>query len=76
MRKLDYSAAALTLALVLGPLAERALRQSLIISDAGVLIFFQRPIAAVLTCLAIVAVLIPTARGLWALARGHRSVPA
>src|SRR6187200_2571583 len=47
MRKLDYSAAAMTLALVLGPLAERALRQSLIISDAGALIFFRRPIAAV-----------------------------
>jgi putative tricarboxylic transport membrane protein len=75
MRKLDYSAAALTLALVLGPLAERALRQSLIISDAGVLIFFQRPIAAVLTGLAIVAVLIPSVRGVWALARGRRSVP-
>jgi putative tricarboxylic transport membrane protein len=75
MRKLDYSAAALTLALVLGPLAERALRQSLIISDAGVLIFFQRPIAAVLICLAILAVLIPTARGVWALARPRR-VPA
>jgi putative tricarboxylic transport membrane protein len=72
MRKLDYSAAALTLALVLGPLAERALRQSLIISDAGVLIFFQRPIAAVLICLAILAVLIPTARGVWALARPRR----
>lgn len=35
MKKLDYSPAALTLALVLGPLAERALRQSLIISDSG-----------------------------------------
>ena len=34
MKKLGYSPAALTLALVLGPLAERALRQSLIISDS------------------------------------------
>jgi TctA family transporter len=34
MKRLGYSPAAL----VLGPLAERALRQSLIISDAGVLI--------------------------------------
>jgi putative tricarboxylic transport membrane protein len=76
MRKLDYSAAAMTLALVLGPLAERALRQSLIISDAGVLIFFQRPIAAVLTGLAILAVLVPTARGVWALARGPRRAAA
>ena len=36
MKKLGYSPAALVLALVLGPLAERALRQSLIISDSGV----------------------------------------
>jgi putative tricarboxylic transport membrane protein len=65
MKKLDYSPAALTLALVLGPLAERALRQSLIISDAGLGIFFLRPIAAVLTSAAIVAVAIPAARTLW-----------
>jgi putative tricarboxylic transport membrane protein len=63
MRKLDYSPAALTLALVLGPLAERALRQALIISDAGILILFQRPISGVLTALAMVAVAIPAARG-------------
>jgi putative tricarboxylic transport membrane protein len=62
MKKLDYSPAALTLALVLGPLAERALRQALIISDAGLAIFFLRPIAAVLTTAALVAVAIPVAR--------------
>jgi putative tricarboxylic transport membrane protein len=64
MKKLDYSPAAMTLALVLGPLAERSLRQALIISDAGALILFQRPIAAVLTTLAVAAVLVPAARGL------------
>src|SRR5688500_9068340 len=64
MKKLDYSPAALTLALVLGPLAERSLRQALIISDVGVLILFQRPIAAVLTTLALVAVAVPAARAL------------
>jgi putative tricarboxylic transport membrane protein len=74
MKKLDYSAAALTLALVLGPLAERALRQSLIISNAGVLIFFERPIAAALTGAALVAVAVPVIRSLWGvLARGRRS---
>jgi putative tricarboxylic transport membrane protein len=62
MKKLDYSPAALTLALVLGPLAERALRQSLIISDAGLAIFFLRPIAAVLTTAALIAVAIPVVR--------------
>ncbi len=59
MKKLGYSPAALVLALVLGPLAERALRQSLIISDSGAAIFFMRPISAVLMAAAIVAVLVP-----------------
>jgi putative tricarboxylic transport membrane protein len=65
MKKLGYSPAALVLALVLGPLAERALRQSLIISDAGIGIFFLRPIAAVLVSAALLAVLVPVARCLW-----------
>jgi putative tricarboxylic transport membrane protein len=64
MRKLDFSPAALVLALVLGPLAERALRQSLIISDAGALIFFTRPISAVLIVLALAAVAVPAARAI------------
>ena len=59
MKKLGYSPAALVLALVLGPLAERALRQSLIISDAGLGIFFTRPISAVLMTLALLAVAVP-----------------
>jgi putative tricarboxylic transport membrane protein len=62
MKKLGYSPAALVLALVLGPLAERALRQSLIISDAGVGILFMRPISAVLVTAALLAVLVPVAR--------------
>jgi len=72
MRKLDYSPAALVLALVLGPLAERALRQALIISDSGALILFQRPISGVLTTLALVAVAIPLARALRSLGGGPR----
>jgi putative tricarboxylic transport membrane protein len=56
MKKLGYSPAALVLALVLGPLAERALRQSLIISDAGIGILFMRPISGVLTVLALLAI--------------------
>jgi putative tricarboxylic transport membrane protein len=66
MKKLGYSPAALTLALVLGPLAERALRQSLIISDAGLGIFFLRPIAAVLTIASLAAVAVPVARAILA----------
>jgi putative tricarboxylic transport membrane protein len=59
MKKLGYSPAALVLALVLGPMAERALRQSLIISDAGVGIFFTRPISAALMILALTAIAAP-----------------
>jgi putative tricarboxylic transport membrane protein len=70
MKKLGYSPAALVLALVLGPLAERALRQSLIISDAGLGIFFLRPISAVLTTAALVAIAVPVARAV--LAARHR----
>jgi putative tricarboxylic transport membrane protein len=69
MKKLGYSPAAMTLALVLGPLAERALRQSLIISDSGAGIFFMRPISAALMTAAIAAVLVPTLRGLAAARR-------
>jgi putative tricarboxylic transport membrane protein len=64
MKKLGYSPAALVLALVLGPMAERALRQSLIISDSGMGIFFTRPISAALMLLALTAIAVPLAKAL------------
>ncbi len=76
MKKLGYSPAALVLALVLGPLAERALRQSLIISDAGLGIFFLRPIAAVLTVAALAAVAVPVVRAILAVVRGRKLAAA
>ncbi len=46
-RKLDYPLAPLTLALLLGPMLERAIRQSLIMSfQYSPIIFLQRPICA------------------------------
>ena len=69
MKRLGYSPAALVLALVLGPMAERALRQSLIISDQGAAIFFMRPISGVLMAAAILAVVVPAARALSAMSR-------
>jgi putative tricarboxylic transport membrane protein len=51
-KKLDYPLAPLVLALVLGDLAENALRQSLIMSQGSLGIFFTRPIAAVITAVA------------------------
>ena len=48
-KKLDYPLAPLVLALVLGDMAENALRQSLIMSQGSLAIFFNRPIAGVIT---------------------------
>ena len=56
MKKYGFSPAALVLALVLGPMAENTLRQSLIISDGNVSVFFTRPIS--LTVLLIMAAMI------------------
>ena len=52
MEKLDYEAAPLVLAFVLGPIFEQALRQSLRISGGSFLIFLTHPISATLLALA------------------------
>jgi putative tricarboxylic transport membrane protein len=44
LRKFEYEMAPLVLAFILGPMAENALRQSLIISQGSLLIFLSRPI--------------------------------
>lgn len=46
MRKLGYEMAPLVLALILGPMFESSLRQSLIIFDGNLMVFFTRPISA------------------------------
>jgi TctA family transporter len=45
-------------------MAERALRQSLIISEAGMGIFFLRPLSGVLMVAALLAVVLPALAGL------------
>jgi putative tricarboxylic transport membrane protein len=52
-KKLDYPIAPMVLALVLGSMAESALRQSMIMSRGNPLIFFQPPIALPLMVLSI-----------------------
>lgn len=47
------------LAIVLGPLAEPALRQSLIGSHGDVMIFVQRPISGTIMGIAAVLILVP-----------------
>ena len=53
MRKLDYPLAPAVLAIVLGPLAEASMRQSLIISHGSFEIFFGRPISGTIMVVAI-----------------------
>jgi putative tricarboxylic transport membrane protein len=59
MKKCEYEPAPLALAYVLGPMLEKAMRQSLIISNGSFKIFFVRPISAV--CLGIAVFLLITA---------------
>jgi putative tricarboxylic transport membrane protein len=56
LRKLDIPAAPLILTMVLGPLMERALRQSLDISQGDFTIFVTRPISAVTLAIAVLFV--------------------
>jgi putative tricarboxylic transport membrane protein len=59
MRKLDYPSAPLILGLVLGGAMERALRQSLMMSEGSLTILVSRPISAVMLSLALLILLIP-----------------
>ena len=59
MRKLDYPSAPLILGLVLGGALERALRQSLMMSDGSISILVSRPVSAVMLSLALLILLIP-----------------
>jgi putative tricarboxylic transport membrane protein len=59
MRKLDYPSAPLILGLVLGGAMERALRQSLMMSDGSLSILVSRPVPAVMLSLALLILLVP-----------------
>jgi putative tricarboxylic transport membrane protein len=59
MRKLDYPAAPLILGVVLGGAMERALRQSLMMSQGDLSILAARPISAAMLSLALLILLIP-----------------
>ena len=59
LRILDYPVAPAVLAIVLGPIAEPKLRQSLLLSDGDFSIFITRPIAGPITIIAIILILLP-----------------
>ena len=72
LRKCDYPLAPLVLALVLGPIMERSLRQALISARGDPMTFLERPISAVLLALALGLVALPAIKRL----RGARSSDA
>src|SRR2546426_3516343 len=72
-KKLDYPLAPLVLALVLGDLAENALRQSLIMSQGSLAIFVTRPIAGAITAVALFFFVLPVLTPWW---RRLRRTPA
>ncbi|MHB8909295.1 MAG: tripartite tricarboxylate transporter permease [Syntrophales bacterium] len=59
MKKFDIPPAPVVLSVVLGPMIERALRQSLAMSLGSYSIFFTRPLTAVLLLLGLAAVIWP-----------------
>ncbi|MFT6104072.1 MAG: putative tricarboxylic transport membrane protein [Paracoccaceae bacterium] len=59
LRILDYPLAPAVLAIVLGPIAEPKLRQSLLFSDGDFTIFITRPIAGPITIIAIILIFLP-----------------
>jgi putative tricarboxylic transport membrane protein len=59
MKKFDYEAAPLVLALVLGPMMERAFQRSLIISGGNLGMFFSRPISASILGIALFVLISP-----------------
>jgi putative tricarboxylic transport membrane protein len=74
-KKLDYPLAPLVLALVLGDLAENALRQSLIMSQGSLLIFATRPIACGITAVALLFFALPVITPYWRRLRRTAAAP-
>ncbi len=58
MKKMDFPVAPAVLAIVLGPLLERSLYQSLTSSQGNLLIFFQRPISGALMGLSLLILIL------------------
>ena len=63
LRRVGFEGAPFILAMVLGPVMETSLRQSLLISRGNFAIFYTRPICAVLLALTILFLIFPLFRG-------------
>jgi putative tricarboxylic transport membrane protein len=60
MKKYAYEAAPMVMAMILSPLMENNLRQSLALSHGSFLIFFTRPLSAILMITAMALLILPT----------------
>lgn len=79
LHRFGYPPGPFILGLVLAPIAEQSLRQSLVISQGSPEIFFTRPIATVLVGLALLTLAMPTLRPVWRRfqrIRRHPTTPA
>ncbi len=74
MRKADFPGAPILLGLVLGPLFENALGQSMIISSGNPMIFATRPISATIMSIGIILLIFPALRWLMG-KRGPAVIP-
>jgi putative tricarboxylic transport membrane protein len=72
LRRFDYPLAPAVLAIVLGPIAEPTLRQSLLLSSGDPSIFFTRPIAGPITVIAIILILLPLFKAILGKFRGTK----
>lgn len=69
LRKLDFPLAPLVVALVLGDMTETTVRQSLIMSDGSMSIFFTRPLALPLMICSLLLFALPLLQMAWRRAR-------
>jgi len=76
LRKLDYPVAPAVLAIVLGPIAEPTLRQSLLLGSGDPSIFFTRPIAGPIMVIALILLLLPLFKMIYDRMRGKKPATA
>lgn len=70
LRRLEFDMAPLVLGIVLGPIFEKSLRESLFLSGGDLTILVTRPISAVLIGLCVIAFILPTLLS-WVKSRGQ-----
>ncbi|HEV8343457.1 MAG TPA: tripartite tricarboxylate transporter permease [Candidatus Binatia bacterium] len=75
LKKFDFEGAPLILAMVIGPMMEEALRQSLILSAGSFTIFLERPISAGFILAAALLLILPLITRRSGVAKAWRSVP-